>query len=375
MKCYVYNLKNLHDTIGVSLIVHCGSMNEKKTQRGFSHILEHMLISFDKFDYNPEISCFGYTDFYYTYFSFFTTKKNITTCIECIRKIINGEFITKDILENIKKDVLKEYYSIFSKNHEMEYHWLLQGTKYIEQLAIGDLEVIKNCTIAQLKEYYLKNYVSNNFELIVMGDMDNKKNGVFFDDNKKKDELEYRYCIDKFQWINYGKGHILKIYYVKSKREKNEFIYDYFFCAIVENYIREVYKDDDIYMSKILLSRTEEFFCICLPQKYINNIQDLNVLVSEIVKNIDETYLKNFFKEYKTMFFKYLSDGYGINIVNEMKICIKNLVFEDELFGTQEMNNLILNKIDNVQLDRILRMIKCMKTNEKNFHLYKILEI
>lgn len=58
-----------------------------------------------------------------------------------------------------------------------------------------------------------------------------------------------------------------------------------------------------------------------------------------------------------------------------MKTCIKHLIFKDKLIGTKEINYLILNEIDEVDINRILEMIKLMKTNESSFYLYKILEI
>lgn len=375
MKSYVYNLKNINDTIGISFVVRCGSMNEMDNQRGFSHLLEHMLISFDKFNYNPEISCSGYTDFYYTCFSFFTTKKHMTTCIEYVRQIINGKFIRSDILENIRKDVLEEYFSFCAKGSKTEYQWLLQGTKYINQLAIGDLEIIKKCTIEQLKEYYFQNYISEKFELIVMGDISNTKNGMYFCDGKEIDNIWHRYCVNDFEWINYGKGQGLKIYYVKCVGTGDDFIYDYLFCTIVENFISEYYDDDHVEVTKILLSGIEEFFCICLSSKYLKTLNDLRVLIDKIYESVDKDYVKKFLKEYKKIYEKYLKNGYGINVVNEMKFCVKYLIFKDRLMGTQEMNNFILNKTANIEIDKILRMINHMKTNDDNFYLYKILEI
>ena len=50
-------------------------------------------------------------------------------------------------------------------------------------------------------------------------------------------------------------------------------------------------------------------------------------------------------------------------------------IFKDKLIGTKEINYLILNEIDEVDINRILEMIKLMKTNESSFYLYKILEI
>ena len=41
MKSYIYNLQNTNNIIGIALVVHCGSMNEKKEQRGFSHLLAY----------------------------------------------------------------------------------------------------------------------------------------------------------------------------------------------------------------------------------------------------------------------------------------------------------------------------------------------
>lgn len=376
MKSYVYNLKNINDTIGISLVVHCGSMNEKKEQRGFSHLLEHMLISFDKFDYNQEINCSGYTDFYYTYFSFLTTQRYMKKCMKYVKQIMNGEFVTEDRLESIREDVLKEYDTFFSKKYDIEYQWLLRRTKYIDQLAIGDLDVIKQCTIEQLREYFLQNYISENFELIIMGNISEKEKDLLSCDNHlKKHDIGHRYCTDNFEWIHYGKGQFLKIYYIKVSEEQEDFIYDYLFCAILENFIGDYFNDECVEVTKILLSRVEEFFCISLSKKNLRNIGNLRTFIDRIVENIDKTYVKNFLKEYKEMYVRYLSNGYGINIVNEMKTCIKHLVFKSQLIGTQEINNLILSEIDNVDIDRILKMVKQMKTNEKSFYLYKILEI
>lgn len=376
MKSYIYNLKNINDTIGIAFVVHCGSMNEKKEQRGFSHLLEHMLISFDKFNYNPGINCSGYTDFYYTYFSFLTTKKHMEECIKYVKQIMDGEFITEDILENIRQDVLKEYDTFFSKKNGIEYQWLLRRTKYIDQLAIGDLDVIENCTIKQLRQYFLQNYISENFELVVMGNINPQETGILFCDNHLKNhDIGHRYCTDNFEWIHYGKGQFLKIYYIKVSDGQEDFIYDYLFCAIIENFISDYFNDECVEVTKIFLSRAEEFFCICLSKKNLRNIKSLSILINRIVESIDKTYVRNFLKEYKEMYVRYLSSGYGINIVNEMKTCIKHLVFKGQLIGTQEINNLILNEIDNVDINRILKMIKQMKNNEKSFYLYKILEL
>lgn len=376
MKCYVYNSKNMNDAIGISLVVHCGSMNEKNTQRGFSHLLEHMLISFDKYNCNQEINCSGYTDFYYTCFSFLSTKRHMKECLEYINQIINGRFLTQDILGNIREDVLKEYDTFFRKENDIEYQWLLRRTKYIDQLAIGNLEIIKNCTIEQLREYFLKNYISENFELIIMGNISEKEINMFpYDNHLTIHNISQRYCTDRFEWINYGTGKFLKIYFIKVLEEPEDFIYEYLFCAIIENFLDDYYNDECAEVYKILLSRAEEFLCIKISKNNISNIRNLKIFINEMVEKIDKNYVSNFLKEYKEMYVNYLSNGYGINILNEMKVCINYLVFKSRFIGTQEINNLILNEIDNVDIDKILKMIIQMKINEKTFYLYKILEI
>lgn len=376
MKSYIYNLQNTNNIIGIALVVHCGSMNEKKEQRGFSHLLEHMLISFDKFDYNEEINCSGYTDFYYTYFSFLTTQKHMKECIKYVKQIMDGRFITEDILDNIREDVLKEYDAFFSKKYGIEYQWLLRRTKYIDQLAIGDFDIIKNCTLEQLREYFLHNYISENFELVVMGNINERETSIFSCDNLLKNhDTVHRYCTDNFEWVRYGKGQFLKIYYIKILDGQEDFIYDYLFCAIIENFLGDYFNDECVEVTKVLLSRAEEFFCISMSKKNLRDITNLRILINRIVESIDETYVRNFLKEYKEMYVRYLSNGYGINIVNEMKTCIKHLVFKGQLIGTQEINNLILNEIDNVDIDMIVKMVRQMKINGKSFYLYKILEI
>ena len=71
-RVYIYNLEMLENQISIALVIKCGSMMEKEDQRGFSHLLEHMNISFDKYSYNGKIKCLGYTDFFYTYYLFCT---------------------------------------------------------------------------------------------------------------------------------------------------------------------------------------------------------------------------------------------------------------------------------------------------------------
>lgn len=373
---HAYDLEILDSQIGVSLVVRCGSMQERECQKGFSHLLEHMNISFDKYCYNRNIKCLGYTDFFYTYYIFITDRKYIVECIQRINEIINGTYITKDVLEKIKPDVIEEYYKEAEKVNN-EYKYLLEGTKYAEQFAIGNIDIITGCQYNELLKYYQKYYISINIEIILMGKKTIIKKHIPI--NSKKHSIDKiickQYCISNFQWIKLGKKGMVKIFFLKKHhKEKEELVYDSIFLSLIKHIIFNIYEGKNAEVSKNVLSDIEEFICIDTDKTYLNSITEVKEFVKNIVSKASEDYISEFILIYKEEFFNNYKRGYGINLIQEMKQCIHSLIFNGEIIGSRELNDIIIQELRNIDINKIVEMISKMANNDADFFLYKIIE-
>ena len=261
---YIYNLEMLKNQVSIALVIKCGSMREKEDQRGFSHLLEHMNISFDKYFYNGKIKCLGYTDYFYTYYLFCTDKSYLPECMERVNEIISGIYITDEIMKKIKPDVIEEYYKIIMDESNNEYRYLLEGTEYSKHLAIGDINVIKECQYSELVKFYKKYYISGNIDIIFMGNREFVEEYVPQNCKQSRPReliCRQKYCIRDFEWKKLGNKKIVKIYYLKrcSNKDKRELLYDGIFLSLIKKVIYDVYGEENIEVGKIVLSNLEEF--------------------------------------------------------------------------------------------------------------------
>lgn len=376
---YIYNLEMLENQISIALVIKCGSMMEKKDQRGFSHLLEHMNISFDKYFYNGKIKCLGYTDFFYTYYLFCTDKSYISKCMERVNEIISGIYITDEIMKKIKPDVIEEYYKKIKDKSNNEYGYLLEGTEYSKHLAIGDINVIKKCQYSELVKFYNKYYISGNIDIIFMGNRAFVENYIPQNCKQSKPRgliCRQKYCIRDFEWKKFGNKKRVKIYYLKrcNNKDKRELLYDGIFMSLIRKVTYDIYGEENVEVGKIFLSNLEEFICIDAKELLLKNLLEVKKVLEKIVSIADENYILNFLSEYKTEYFSQLSGGYGINMVYEMRQCINSLIFDGEIIGSRELFNIVEQGFEDLEISKITDMMSKLINNDENFFLYKIIE-
>ena len=376
---YIYNLEMLKNQVSIALVIKCGSMREKEDQRGFSHLLEHMNISFDKYFYNGKIKCLGYTDYFYTYYLFCTDKSYLPECMERVNEIISGIYITDEIMKKIKPDVIEEYYKIIMDESNNEYRYLLEGTEYSKHLAIGDINVIKECQYSELVKFYKKYYISGNIDIIFMGNREFVEEYVPQNCKQSRPReliCRQKYCIRDFEWKKLGNKKIVKIYYLKrcSNKDKRELLHDGIFLSLIKKVIYDVYGEENIEVGKIVLSNLEEFIYIDAKKMLLRNFSEVKKFLENIVFIVDENYIISFISEYKMSYFNMLSGGYGINTVHEMRQCINSLIFDGEIIGSRELINIIQQGFEDLEISKIADMVSKLINNDESFFLYKIIE-
>lgn len=381
MRCssrfYAYDMELLKDSLAIALVVSCGSMKESENQRGFSHIIEHMNLFFDRYSCDRKIKCLGYTDFFYTYYLFVTYGLNVTECMERINEIVTGEYISDRILKSIKMDVLEEYYRK-DKECNKEYKCLFNGTEYSDHFAIGNIDVIKDCKYSDISKYYKEHYIPENTDIIVMGNKSVIENYVSNDcivRHARKVTLRPKYCIADFEWVKSGNSGQLRLYFYRHyvERDKIDLMYDSVLLSLLERVAFNIYGKTDV--GKIVFSSTEEFIYIEVNNIIIRNISEVKSFLQKIVLRADIEFISEFIAKYKKEYLDQIKNGYGINLVEEMKQCISSLDIYGELIGYRELNDIMLQGLDCIDVMKISRMINALINNNESFFLYKIIEL
>ena len=374
---YVYNMELFKDSLAIALVVSCGSMKESVNQRGFSHIIEHMNLFFDRYSCDRKIKCLGYTDFFYTYYLFVTYGLNISECMERIKEIVTGKYISNGILKSIKMDVLEEYYRK-DKESNKEYKCLFNGTEYSDHFAIGNIDVIKDCKYSDISKYYKEHYIPENTDIIIMGNKAVIENYISNDcivRHARKVTLRPKYCIADLDWIKSGNSGQLRLYFYRHyvERDKTDLMYDSVFLSLLERAALNIYGKTDV--GKIVFSSTEEFIYIEANNMLMKNISDVKSFLQEIVLMADIEFISEFIVKYKEEFYNQMKNGYGINLVEEMKQCISSLDIYGELIGCRELNDIMLQGLDRIDVMKISRMINALINYNESFFLYKIIEL
>lgn len=180
LTCYVHKRSKEFICNGAmaALIIRAGSNNEKADEQGISHFLEHMnvhlmpwLISVKEETLEP--IHYAYTNFNETVYVFlnrFEEDENhfITGCINTMKHILNGNFLSEAIMPYVKEDVLKEYEATdFNKADAIKRLFLFDS--YNATLPIGDIECIKRFTYFDLMTHHNKLYLPENAAVVVLG--------------------------------------------------------------------------------------------------------------------------------------------------------------------------------------------------------------
>lgn len=188
-----YLKKNTYpkNRIELKLAVKTGSVNERSSEQGIAHFLEHMAFNgSENFPKNEIInyieSCgMGFGSDLNAYTSFTETVYRFTLPSDSLEYLSTGLNIIRDWTNRLdleaseidrEKGVIKEEWrlgkGLGDRLMKKIIPVLLSGSNYAKRLPIGKLKVIEKANSKQLRAFYEKWYRPENMSLIVVGDID-----------------------------------------------------------------------------------------------------------------------------------------------------------------------------------------------------------
>lgn len=377
---FFYNIDELDTQATVALVVERGSFYEKKDERGYCHFLEHILISFDKYMPDANIKCEGYTDFFYTYYIFMTTTEFVDKCLELIEGIIHGRYLTKEVVEDIRGDIVAEYQSITKDKNKKEYTKLLEGTAYANHLAIGELSVIRSCNHIQLKEFHSRMYHNEFCNIIILGNFNQIG-------KTKPENLVQEKCYSgaplltktlisntEVKWRQIEGDRHCSLFFYRKRRSLSESelvregLYDDITFSMIEEAILHIY-GEHVNLTKYLLSDTEEFIGLCLKENVVKDNEELRRLIRNIKKFITKNYVCEFLREYAEEYEKILENGFGINLKKELHRCIKSIIYERKIYGCKDFHDMVKREIHNIKVQDIDMRMSLLLNEHKSVYM------
>lgn len=157
-------------------IVKVGSRFEKDSEAGISHFIEHMCLEFTK-DSAFKNKASGYTNYEATLYQFCckNNEESVKETLQVINKIITGEILNIKQIENVRNDVITEWFFQKTSEEYQErndiYNELLPQELF-KQMPIGQIERIKMFNFNELYSFHRKYYVPENIAIVCEGDFE-----------------------------------------------------------------------------------------------------------------------------------------------------------------------------------------------------------
>jgi predicted Zn-dependent peptidase len=170
------------DIVTISILIQAGSRHENSDERGYAHLVEHMLVK--ETQNRPSLEALG------TPLDRAGAYANASTSVESIRIKVQAAkercaemfelaadmtlhpLFRAEVLENEKKVVLQELHRLYDNREArigMESQNLLFKNHPLSQNPIGDERSINEATPEKLKKYYDRMVVPKRITIIVVG--------------------------------------------------------------------------------------------------------------------------------------------------------------------------------------------------------------
>jgi predicted Zn-dependent peptidase len=242
--------KKKGNSVTVEVMVNVGSINEEKSQKGISHMIEHLV--FEGTKKRPtgrkianSIEKLGGE------FNAYTTPNRTNYYI----KVLNKDFvIAADVLSDVifnplleKKSFLKERKVVIKEidllyDDPRYYQWvLLQGTLFSQHPVrfpvYGSKKNVMNLSIDEINEYYEKYYLPKNMVISIVGNVNNwkktikktfgqiKKNKIKIK-NKKFKQVKLKRNVIKKEKRSIANTHLVLGYKTKPRNHKDSYVLD-----------------------------------------------------------------------------------------------------------------------------------------------------
>lgn len=160
------------------LLVNVGSNNDG-SRGGISHYLEHMLVAkLTNFFYDNNINFIATTYFDFTSYEILCKNNmdDILKYIYVLMDIYNGKYLTPNILENVRQDIILEFNQVTTSS---QYKRVIELSKYdnsIGNMAIGTIDTIKSLNYSEIINFYKENYLDVTIGIVSELDIKTKLN-------------------------------------------------------------------------------------------------------------------------------------------------------------------------------------------------------
>lgn len=159
-----------------------GSFYEDDSNRGVSHLLEHLMFNgcpgMSSLEFNEKMDKLGvsvnaFTDRAVTAYHFNGLKSNFVTAFDLYANLIKSFTPTDEIVDKERGVVLNEI-GVYEDDNWSCLHEAIHAQAYrqhpICHPILGYEDVIKNISTDQVREWYQSNYCANNLTLYLVGD-------------------------------------------------------------------------------------------------------------------------------------------------------------------------------------------------------------
>jgi len=381
------------NSVSIGIFVKTGSINENRMINGISHFTEHMLFKGTKNRTGKEIAEFidniggelnAFTETEFTCFYVRTLDKHLIKAIDILSDLISNPIFQYDDIENEKKVISEEIKMYMDSPEDLVYDMLneamFKGTS-LSLPILGTLETVRSFNRAIILDYFNKFYIPENMVISVCGNFDSKE---------VLNILNEHFCkIPHIQINNKCESNIEKHPTIKQKISwKYKDIEQLNFCLGMEGVKRG---DEDLYPLVIV----NNVLGGCISSKLFQKIREEKGLVYSIYSHLDTYKNTGVFSIYAALSVEQLIKVARLikEEINSLRI---NLITKDELIKTKEqikssyilgledtfsrMVNLgeselllnrifspeeILNRIDNIGMDDIERVVSRVFDNDK----------
>lgn len=192
LKYYILQNKKPQDRASLNLIVKSGSLSENPTQKGLAHFLEHMAFNgtkkYKKNDLIKYLQSLGltfggdlnaYTSFEETVYELKIPSdiKDLKIAADVLYEWSTNITLNQKDIDDEKNIILEEWrlsQGITKRVGDIQKNILFGDSFYSKRYPIGDPNIIKSATKANLMDFYKNNYQPKNMAVVAVGDFNSK---------------------------------------------------------------------------------------------------------------------------------------------------------------------------------------------------------
>ncbi|OAB43503.1 M16 family metallopeptidase [Paenibacillus glacialis] len=377
------------NAVMLSLNLKVGSLHELDTENGLAHVVEHMNMVFDKYRYYADgfqYSSIGLTDFDRTVYVIKCPNESeaIRHGLFILKQIALGNYIKKETLEEVKRDVLQEIINNNKSKKSKAFKMIFDNSFYKTRIPIGDAKIIEHLSFEQVKAFHEKWYIPEEMNVIILGDIITEEANKFieteFNSFSRKNNTECN-DINRCYQLNLETGEIKKV--ITSEKLNHIEIYMDYIKSDVMNIKNEVCNNTlAILIEKTCVaalndSKVEFSFFSSTFVNFINCYQFLKMqivycldlhetiinVMEKVFNNIqeDSMLLKFYFEETKQDYLEYFkSKAYlsDLALSNLMEESIDHFIFNYPLISYEQKIQDLIKVIDNLSYVDIRSLVQ-----------------